>query len=59
MIFGKDFWKVLTFIIRLLHLVGSIFGNDDDKKDLPVIEYKDGVMTLNTNHQKKTPSAPK
>ncbi len=33
MIFGSDMWKWLRFVIGLIRLLKSIFGDDEDIKD--------------------------
>lgn len=30
--FGKDFFKVLSFIVQALRLFAAVFGDDADKK---------------------------
>lgn len=31
--FGKDFFRIMRFIIALLKLMAEIWGDDDDKKE--------------------------
>lgn len=31
MLFGKDLWNALRFLIQLLKLLIDMFGDDDDK----------------------------
>ncbi len=31
MLFGKDLWNALRFLIQLLKLLIEMFGDDDDK----------------------------
>ena len=30
--FGSDFFKIFHFVVEILRLIASVFGDDDDKK---------------------------
>lgn len=33
MIFGKDFFKVLKFVVEIMKPIALIFGDDEDRKN--------------------------
>ena len=33
MIFGKDFFRVLKFVVAIMRLIAEIFGDDEDRKN--------------------------
>lgn len=33
MLFGRDLWEALKFLIALLKLIIEMFGDDDDKEN--------------------------
>jgi len=32
--FGADFFKILNLVIQIMRLFASVFGDDDDKKEV-------------------------
>ena len=32
--FGKDFFKILNFVIAIIRLIAKIFGDDETKKEV-------------------------
>ena len=31
--FGRDFFKILNIVVRLVRMFAEVFGDDDDKKE--------------------------
>lgn len=31
--FGRDFFKILSIVVRLMRMFAEVFGDDDDKKE--------------------------
>lgn len=45
--FGRDFFKILSFVIQIMRLFAAVFGDDDDKKGVKESEERSSSPVAN------------